>query len=77
MDKVFATWWSICCGWGLANFIFNGGDNPWDLLGTCIYFLLFIATLYQIKAKQSVWVWFAQYRKKRREWRENPNNWSV
>ncbi|ASD52314.1 hypothetical protein QCN32_gp86 [Arthrobacter phage Niktson] len=24
-----------------------------------------------------LWTWFAQYRKKRQEWRNDPNNWSV
>ncbi|ALY08681.1 hypothetical protein CAPNMURICA_81 [Arthrobacter phage CapnMurica] len=24
-----------------------------------------------------LWSWFVQYRKKRQEWRNDPNNWSV
>ena len=56
-DKVWATWWAICCGWGLIDYIFHSDEKPWSLFGAVIYFLLFLATVYQIKARQSVWEW--------------------
>jgi hypothetical protein len=76
-DKICATWWGIACGWGLADYIFNQEERPWSFVGSVIYFLLFVATLYQIKAKESVWEWLWRKHKARQADRNDPNNWSV
>lgn len=59
IDKLWATWWAIACGWGLVDYIFNSNDQPWSFVGALIYFLLFLATLYQIRSGQSFveWLW--------------------
>jgi membrane protein YdbS with pleckstrin-like domain len=76
-DKLWATWWAIACGIGLVDYLFHMEERPWSIVGAFIYFLLFMATLYQIKAKQSVWEWLWERHKARKAWRDDPNNWSV
>lgn len=77
-DKLWATWWAICCGYGMVTTLYRDADQQWTgWFGTSIYFLLFLATLYQIHAKQSVFMWYMKYRKRRKEWRDDPNSWSV
>jgi hypothetical protein len=77
IDKIWATYWAIACGVGLVQHIFHSEEQPWSWVGALIYFLLFLATLYQIKAKQSLVEWLWKKHKKRKAWKADPNNWSV
>lgn len=66
IDKLFATWWAIACGYGLVDYLFNQEERPWSFIGALIYFLLFLATIIQIKTGGSVLIWFLNRRKKRK-----------
>jgi TRAP-type mannitol/chloroaromatic compound transport system permease small subunit len=76
-DKILATWWAICCGNGFVRYIFDEEKDVWFMIGTILYALLFAATLYQIKAKQSLVEWLWKRHKKRKAWKADPNNWSI
>jgi hypothetical protein len=77
MDKIWATFLAIMAGKGFVEYIFNHEEKPWSWVGPVIYFLLFLATIYQIKAKRSIWSWMWEQHKKRKAWKADPNNWSV
>lgn len=65
MDKIWATFLAILIGNGMVEYLFNHEEKPWSWIGPTIYFLFFLATLYQIKHQKSllVAVW-DHYRRK-------------
>ena len=77
MDKIWATFLAILTGGGFVNYLFHHDEKPWSWIGPTIYLLFFLGTVYQIKAQRSVWSWLWDYHKRRKAWREDPNNWSV
>lgn len=65
IDKLFATWWAISTGIAAVQYMFHHDERPWSWVGVALYFLLFIATLYQIRKQQTVWEWMWKRYKRR------------
>lgn len=76
-DKIWAAILAILTGNSLIECLFNHEEKPWAWISMLIYFLFFLMAIYQIKTQQSVLSGYLAYRKCRKAWREDPNNWSV
>lgn len=65
VQKLFATWWAICLGGTLVNYMYHPDKHVY-WFAIIAYFILFTLTMFEIKMKQSVFIWFYRRHKARK-----------
>jgi hypothetical protein len=76
-DAIWALCWVVCFAMALTTAIFHPGRQQFIWVGVTCYGLAFLFALYKFHYGTSVLQWYIRKHKKRREWRNDPNNWSV